>query len=121
MLRLFLARLELFFSEEQPVAELCRPLEGHAHHVGARPDTLEIGIAPWRLRWRVWGASRRGRLRRQGDSNRETQRREQPTKHRDPTHATPNSNQQSPITNHQPITNPQSLNQQCRYGCSGTL
>ena len=48
-----LALAEFLVGQLQARPELLRPLERHAHHLRARPDPLEIRIAPGRLRRRV--------------------------------------------------------------------
>jgi len=50
---IFLPLREFLIGEKPPRAELPRPLEGHADHIRAGPDPLQIGIAPRRLRQRV--------------------------------------------------------------------
>src|SRR5215471_3948932 len=45
--------LEFVFGQIEPVAILRRPLERHSDHGSARPDSLQIRIAPGCLRRRV--------------------------------------------------------------------
>jgi hypothetical protein len=61
--RLRLPLFQLLVRQEQPGAELSRPLERDAHHVGAGPDTLQIRVAP-RCTRRAVGSRSPLRLRR---------------------------------------------------------
>ena len=52
--------LEFFVRQVRLFAKLLWTFEGHADHLGARPDALQVGVAPGRSRRRPMGGAMRG-------------------------------------------------------------